>query len=161
MPSIENQARKLVDRLIETTKKESGVHPFTDLEFFSINTIFAIAFGRKFKSIDDPDFKDLTGLIEDGLAYSGIEYDLATYLPIFSIYDFFTGDRAKIRSFVKERRNPSFRKFVKEGLQRSGHNLVKYLNEGHFDLSEDDLTVVFSMLYFDTLYIYILLTFLL
>ncbi|KAG2230638.1 cytochrome P450 [Thamnidium elegans] len=144
LPSIENQAKKLVDRLIETTKKESGVHPYTDLQFFSVNTIFAIAFGRKFESINDPDFKDLKDQIEESMAYSGIEYDLATYLPIFSIYDFFTGVQAKIRRLVEERRNPSFQKFIKEGLQRTDHNLVKYLEEGDFDLSQDDLTVAFN-----------------
>ncbi|GAA5798379.1 hypothetical protein HPULCUR_003781 [Helicostylum pulchrum] len=144
MPSIENHAKRLVDKLIDTTKKESGVHPFIDLEFFSINTIFAIAFGRQFSSVDDPDFKGLTVLIEEGMKYAGMEYDLATYLPIFSIYDFFTGARAKIRSSIKERRDPCFQKFIKEGLQKSDPNLVKYLKEGNFDFSEDDLTVVLN-----------------
>lgn len=146
MGSIEQEASELTDRLIEASKSQNGVNPYKELQLYTMNTIFLICFGKKFKSTQEPDFQLATDLIEKGMKFSGMEYDLATYLPIFSIYDyFFTGNRSEMKKVVKEGRDPFYRRMLKAASDEgSRHNLVKNFKENGFNLSEEEMMVTTS-----------------
>ncbi|KAI7896201.1 cytochrome P450 [Mucor mucedo] len=145
MASIQKQAKKLVDTLIETSKKtKAGSFPFKDLQLYVMNTVTLIAFGRTFPTRDDPKFIEISETIDEGFKLSGVDYDLANYLPIFAIYDYFKGVRSILKRFLKERRDPLFRGLIDDAYHTDGPNLVKYLKENGYDLSEEETMVIFS-----------------
>lgn len=146
MASIQNESRKLVDILVETSKTNVGVFPFKDLQLYFMNTVVLIGFGRRFSSKDDPTFLDVSSTIDEGLTLTGVEYDLANYLPIFSIHDYFKGAQKTLIRYLAERRDPVFHNLIKEAYHADGPNLVKYLEENGYDLSEEEKIVTFSKL---------------
>jgi hypothetical protein len=141
MGSIQEEARDLVSRLIENNKKYGSTNPIKFLELNSLNVIFNICFGRKFDSVDDPDFKEVTEVIELVVKYAGLENDLATYLPILSIVNYISSLQAKIQGFIKNVRDPLFRKLIREASEMELPNVVKSLSENGFDMTEDDKVV--------------------
>jgi hypothetical protein len=144
MESIQKEACDLVSRLIASTEKEGSIDPIKFLELNSLNVIFNLGFGRKFDSVDDPEFKEITEIIELGMKYSGLENDMATFLPVFSIVDYFSSSQATMRNFVKNIRNPAFRKLIREASKKEGPNLIKSLDNEGYDMTEDEKVVFMS-----------------
>lgn len=83
----------------------------------------------------------MTDTIDEAFKLAGLDYDLANYFPIISIYDYFKGTRASLSRYATEKRDPLYRKMIKEGLQSNGPNLVKYLKESDYELSEEETIV--------------------
>jgi hypothetical protein len=141
MDSIQKEARDLVSRFIASTERDGSINPLKYLELNSLNVIFNLSFGRKFDSVDDPEFKELTEVIETTMKYGGVENDMSTFLPIFSIVDYFSGLQAKMRNFIVTRRDPAFRKLIREASKMESPNLIKSLDEDGFNMTEDDKVV--------------------
>lgn len=137
------EAQDLVGRLMASTEKEGSTDPLKYLELNSMNVIFSLGFGRKFNSVDDPEFQELSELVETSMKYAGMDSDLASFLPIVSIFDFFNGTVSKMKNFVTNERDPIFRRLVQEAIEKEGPNLVKSLDDGH-DMSEDEKIVFMS-----------------
>ncbi|KAI7896202.1 cytochrome P450 [Mucor mucedo] len=145
MSSIQNEARKLVDILIDTSDKtKAGIFPFQDLQLYIMNTVTLIGLGKSFPNKDDPKFIELAHTIDEAFRLSGVDFDLASYLPIFIIYDYFKGVRQTFKHFVTEIRDPMFDALIKEAYDAEGPNLVKYLKENNYDLSEEETMVILS-----------------
>ncbi|KAG2210501.1 hypothetical protein INT47_002443 [Mucor saturninus] len=145
MASIQDEAKKLVDALLETSEKTNvGIFPFKDLQLYIMNTVALIGFGRTFPAKDDPTFIDVSSTIDEGFKLSGVECDMANYLPIFTIHNYLTGIRKVLIKYLAERRDPVFGSLIKEAYHADGPNLVKYLKENGYDLSEEETLVIFS-----------------
>ncbi|KAG2196313.1 hypothetical protein INT47_009308 [Mucor saturninus] len=143
MDSIIEESENLVTRFIETTEKEGATDPFKHLELNSLNVVFSATFGRKFDSVHDKEFINLSTMIETSMKFAGLENDLANFLPVVSVIDYFAGTQAKQKSFIKNRRNPVYRKLIEEARASTSPNVIKSLKENGFNLSEDD-TLVFT-----------------
>ncbi|KAI7896199.1 cytochrome P450 [Mucor mucedo] len=132
MDSIRYQAKQLVDTLMDTSDKtKGGIFPFKDLQLYVMNTVTSIAFGRTFSTKDDPTFIEVSGTIDEGFKLSGVDYDLASARKIPSRH-------------LTERRDPVFGNLIKKAHHANGPNLVKYLKENGYELSEKETLVVFS-----------------
>lgn len=142
MKSIEQESYDLVSRLIESSETEGGTDPLKYLELNSMNVMFLACFGRKFNDIKDPEFVRLSTMIEQSMKYAGIENDLANFLPILSIVDYFAGSQATQKKFIKTQRDPIYRQLVEEALTREGPNVVKSLAENGYDFTEDEKIVL-------------------
>lgn len=151
--SISEESARLVNGLLESTAKDGATDPAKYLELNSMNVVYSAAFGRKYESIQDPDFIELSEIIEDSMKLAGIENDLANFLPIVSIVDYFAGTQVKMKHFVKTKVEPTFRKLIREAAQREGSNLVKSLDENGLELSEGEKRVFFCRLSFNGLYV--------
>jgi hypothetical protein len=147
MDSIHKESSDLVDRLIESTGKEGSTNPIKALELNSMNVIFSASFGRKFDTLDDPEFIELSDIAETSLKYAGTENDLANFLPIISIFDYFAGTQVKLKKFIKTRRDPIYRNLIKEASERDGQNLIKSLDEDGFNLTADEKLVFMCKYY--------------
>lgn len=143
MDSIIEESENLVSRFIETTEKEGAANPFKHLELNSLNVVFSAAFGRKFDSVHDKEFINLSTMIETSMKFAGLENDLANFLPVVSIIDYFAGTQAKQMSFIKNERDPAYRKLIAEARTSKNPNVIKSLKENGFNLSEDE-TLVFT-----------------
>jgi hypothetical protein len=106
-----------------------------------MNVVFNIGFGGRFDSIDDPEFKELSELVETTIQYAGLENDLANFLPIVSVFDYFNGSEIKMKSYMKNERDPLFRRLLHQAALKEGPNLVKSLDEDGHDMSEDEKIV--------------------
>ncbi|KAI7873086.1 cytochrome P450 [Mucor mucedo] len=115
MDSIEREANDLVNRCIDHTEKNGGTHPTQFFALNSINVMVSALFGKRFNSVQDPEFIQLSSVVEESIKFSGLESDLANFLPTFSVYNYLTA------------------------AARDGPNAVKYLLESDFDLLEEDL----------------------
>ncbi|KAG2214325.1 hypothetical protein INT47_000881 [Mucor saturninus] len=142
--SIEREANDLVNRCIDHTEKNGGTHPTQFFALNSINVMVSALFGKRFDSVQDPEFIQLSSLVEESIKFSGLESDLANFLPIFSVYNYLTGKEAKMKHHVNQRRNPLYQKLIKEAAAREGPNAVKSLLESDFDLLEEDLITFMS-----------------
>jgi hypothetical protein len=138
MNSIAKEAQDLVSRLIASTEKEGSADPFKFLELNSMNTIFSIAFGRRFGDVDDPEFRSLSELIEQAVKYAGLENDLANFLPIVSILDYFNGLDTRMKNFIKYELDPVILQLLQQALLTEGPNLAKSLDEDGHDMSETE-----------------------
>lgn len=139
IPSINKEAKDLVTRFIESTEKEGGVDPFKHLELNSLNVITETCFSKRFNSVEDPEFIKLSSIVETTMLYCGAENDLANFLPIVSIYDYFFGNHAEKKNFNLNERNPHLRRMVKEATYAKGPNVIKALEDGGFKLTDEEL----------------------
>lgn len=142
MKSIKQESYDLVSRFIKSSETEGGTDPVKYLELNSMNVMFLACFGRKFNDIKDPEFIHLSTLIETSMKYAGIENDLANFLPVFSIVDYFAGSEAEQQNFIKTQRDPVFRQFIKEAVNREGPNVVKSLEENGYHFTEDEKMIL-------------------
>lgn len=137
---IKVETTALVERLITSSAaSKGGVDSFKHLHLNSMNIVFSSAFGKQYKGIDDPEFDELSDVINELISLGSLESDLANFLPIFSLLDYFLGKRAYIMDFFDNKRNPLYRNLIREASNKEGNNLVKLLDE--FELTEDDKLV--------------------
>ncbi|GAA5798502.1 hypothetical protein HPULCUR_003906 [Helicostylum pulchrum] len=146
IPYIHKEAKDLVTRFIKSTEKEGSVDPFKLLELNSMNVITETSFSKRFDSVEDPEFIKLSSIVETTMIYCGAEHDLANFLPIVSIYDYFFGNRAEKKNFNLNERNPYLRRIVKEAAYAEGPNVIKAFEEGGFKLTEDELMALALLL---------------
>lgn len=137
--SIKKETNDLVSRLIHASEEKNGIDPLKYLELSSMNVIFLACFGRRFDTVDDPEFQSLTKLTESDMKFAGIENEMSRFLPILSIYEYlFSKQINDIENFIKEHRDPCFKRFIKEALQCEGPNIVKSLQENGYDFDNDE-----------------------
>jgi GTP-binding protein EngB required for normal cell division len=138
MGSIHKESQDLVSRLIESSQKEGATNPLKYFELNSMNVISLACFGRKFDAVDDPEFIDLSDMVETSIKYAGIENDLANFLPLVSVFDYFAGTQVKMKRFIKKHRDPMYLRLIKEAKVREGPNVVKSLKANGFDFTDDE-----------------------
>lgn len=142
MDSICEESARLVDGFIKSTEKHGSTNPTKYLELNSMNVMFATGYGRKFDSVEDPEFIDLSDIVETSLKFAGLENDMANFLPIASVFDYVAGTQSKMAKFAQTRLDPVFRKLIKAATEAEGPNLVKSLKEEDgSELSDDELRV--------------------
>jgi hypothetical protein len=93
---------------------------------------------KKCESVDDNEFIKLSDLVETGIKYASIENDLENFLPIVSIFDYFTGTQVKMKRFIKKHSDPMYLRLIKEAEVREGPNVVKSLKANGFDFTDDE-----------------------
>lgn len=141
-PSLERESADLVTRFIESTEKEGSINPFHHLTLFSMNVITTALFSKRFDSVHNPNFITLTSIIEQAMKNLGLDNDLSNFLPIISLYDYFFGTQVEQKSFIKNERNPFFRKLIQNATMAEGPNVIKSFAEDGFTLSNDDMLVI-------------------
>jgi hypothetical protein len=52
---------------------------------------------------------------------------LASFLPFLSVVDYFAGSQVKMKRFIKTKRDPVFKRILKEEMLRKDFNVVKSL----------------------------------
>lgn len=140
MGLVEEEAAKLVDRLIAYSKAENGVNPSKHLHLNSLNIVFSIGFGKRYENIEDPEFDHVSECIVRSIMLGSLENDLASFIPAYFIVDYFAGSETVMRNFIENERNPRYRALMAEGLAREGPNVVKSLEE--FNLTADEKLVI-------------------
>lgn len=140
---IQKEAAGLATRLIQASQdSKDGISPLKYLELASMNIIFNVSFGRKFDSIDDPEFHELAHIVETSMELAAAANDLASFVPLLAPVDYFAGSQAKMKKFTDTKLSPTFKKLVKEARSKDTENLVKTLDASDFNLEEDELLVI-------------------
>ncbi|KAK4514757.1 60S ribosomal protein L26A [Mucor velutinosus] len=142
MDSISNESLELVNRLMRATEEDKSVDPMQHFMLQALNVIYKVSFGDRFETIEDPKFHELSSLIEETMMLGGFENDLASFLPILSIVDYFAGSQVKMKHFIKTKRDPVFKRLLKEAMSRDGPNVVKSLEEQKYEFTEEDKIVL-------------------
>ena len=109
-----------------------------------MNVILTMGVGKRAESIDDPLFQSIMSYIDEGLEHANIVKDMRTFLPAFSMVDYFF--QPGMERFVQTSLNPLYGNLVKDALACDADCLVKQLNElDHMD--ETGLIVTLSKLF--------------
>lgn len=139
---IENEASKLAANLINATEEsKEGISPLKYLELCAINFIFNVSFGRTFSSIDDPEFKKITHIVETSMDMAGAANDLASFVPMLAIVDFLHGSQKKMEKFSYEELNPTFEQLVNDAKAKDTPNLVKSF-QSDYKVDGEELRVI-------------------
>lgn len=138
MDDIIHESGELVNRLIAVTEQEGSVYPLKHLELNSMNIVYKAGFGRRFDSIENAEFKQVTDLVQRAIKFAGTEDDMANFLPVFSMVDYFSGNQHRMRKFMDEEYTPKFRSMVREAESSKEYNIVKSILEEGFEMSEDE-----------------------
>ncbi|RCI06239.1 cytochrome P450 2 sub U member 1 [Rhizopus stolonifer] len=144
LDNIKKESADFVHRLIEATEKEGNVNPLKFLELNTMNVIFQACFGRRFDSVDDPEFSKLAHMVETSMKYAGLEEDLPSFLPILSLFNYFSNKTSKWKNFINNERNPIYIKLIEEALKKEEPNVVKSLDENGFPMSMEEKIVFMS-----------------
>ncbi|RCH93775.1 cytochrome P450 1 sub A member 2, partial [Rhizopus stolonifer] len=143
-PNIKEESTNLVTRLIEATEKYGSVDPLKNLELNAMNVILEATFGKRFKSVDDPEFRKLSEIVELSMKYAGLENDLSNFLPIISFVDNYTGRQYKWRKFMTTERNPAYEELIKQAMLKDSPNLMNALEENGYPMTMDEKIVFAS-----------------
>lgn len=144
MSSIENESDSFVERLLEATKTDGCVDPYTLLELNARNIITNVCLGISYKSTKHPDFVFSTKVSEQGARFSNITMDLPQFLPVFSFFTYFLGVEKKMRDFIKNVRDPHLNKMVNAAVIKAGPNIIKAFDEHGFKFTEDERQIIIS-----------------
>lgn len=139
--------KDLVNRCIDDTRDNGSTHPTQFFALNSLNVMVSVLFGKKFESVKDSEFIQLSDIIEESMALSALEKDLANFLPVLSVYDYLTGTKNKMKHHINNNRNPIYQKLIREASTREGPNAIKSLKENGFHLSEEDILVFMCRLF--------------
>lgn len=137
MPTIHREAKDLVARLLESSRKNGSVDPFVDFELYSMNVIATTIFCKRYDTVTNPEFIKLTKVTEQTNINCAVENDLSNFLPIVSLYDYFFGKHAAQRRYVESERNPFLRRLIEEARKEEGPNMIKSFAEDGFELTKD------------------------
>jgi cytochrome P450 len=147
MDLIEQGSSDLVDRLIKATKADGSVNPTKNLELYSLSIISKVTLGKKFESVEDPDFKKTSYIIEEGIKMAGPDYDMPNFLPIFGPLNYYLGVEKKMRDFVKNERDVYFGKYIEESRNNKVENIITaLLYDGETFDKEEVLVIISDML---------------
>ncbi|KAI8982663.1 cytochrome P450 [Pilobolus umbonatus] len=145
---IDEESNALVERLITCTEKEGGISPNHHLEFNTLNFISLALFGKRYESMDDPEYQVVANIPVVINKLIDISNDLSTFLPILTIVNLFKDSGAAMKKFVANERDPVLSRLIEAASKRDGPNLVKAIRGGDFDLDPLDEIVFFSDLLF-------------
>ncbi|KAG2236928.1 cytochrome P450 [Thamnidium elegans] len=144
MDFIYQESDQLANNLIEGTEKESSVCPFDYLDLFSMNIATKINFGKRFESLQDPDYITMSEINKSSVILAGSAKNTCDFFPAFSVIDFFSGKKFRAKQFIKLHHNTFYRYMIQEARLREGTNLIKVLDENNCDSTEDERIVLTS-----------------
>ena len=139
-PILERESDFIVEHLLKTTEEKGSIDVVKPLQFATMNFLFVTCLGKRATSVEDPMFTDVIGIVDINMKMCGVAEDTAWFLPALSFVDTLTGKEAKQKAFIRDRRNPTFRRLIKEALERDEDNLVKnlYALKDESNLLDDD-----------------------
>jgi hypothetical protein len=138
MEDIIRESGDLVNRLMAVTEQEGSVYPLKHLELNSMNIVFKAGIGRRFDSVDNSEFHQVSNLVQRAMKFAGTEDDMANFLPVFSMLDYFSGIQLKMRKFMDDEYTPKFRSMVREAEASRENNIVKSILEEGFEMTEEE-----------------------
>ncbi|ORZ02475.1 cytochrome P450 [Syncephalastrum racemosum] len=138
-----HEADDLVSRLVAD---QDGLDPLKTFQFTSMNIILTTCLGKRAKNMDDPLFRNVVAVVDEGMKLCGADNDMSTFLPIIDIFDVFVRKERGFRDFVEKKRNPLFRRLLKEALEGDSDCLLKsmYDQKDEFELDDDNILVAMN-----------------
>ncbi|KAI9493660.1 cytochrome P450 [Zychaea mexicana] len=139
-PILEREADFIVEHLLKTTEEKGSIDVVKPLQFATMNFLFVTCLGMRATHVKDPLFVDVVSVIDRNMKMCGVAEDTAWFLPILSVLDFVLRKEAKQKAFIKEKRDPLFRRLIKEALESDRDSLVKslYALKDETNLLDDD-----------------------
>lgn len=133
MIPIQREAAALTERLIKYSKEADGIDPVIHLHLNSMNIIYMSAFGKRFDSIEDEEFRTVSESMIESLRLAGPENDISGFFPIFAIVEYLTGKSKIMRDYVEKDRDPLYTRLINEAMTKEEPNLVKEIEKYNFD----------------------------
>ncbi|KAI8982595.1 cytochrome P450 [Pilobolus umbonatus] len=140
---IDNESFALVQRLISSTEKEA-VSPMNDLQLSSLNFISLALFGKRYQSIDDPEFIAASEVVVKSIEFASFDLDLSYFFPIAGVIFRNTSTAEKIRKFIETERDPTMQTLIKNAIEREGDNLIKAIVSDEYDFTPDEVASLTS-----------------
>ncbi|KAI8982601.1 cytochrome P450 [Pilobolus umbonatus] len=143
---IGKESSALVERLISSSEKEA-VSPRNDLELNTLNFISLALFGKRYDSIDDPEFQEISNIIVSTVKLADFGTDISSFFPIVSALFKSANTAAKIQRFVSTERDPVVKRLMRNAMERKDDNLVKAIASDDFDFdNEEEAAIITDLL---------------
>ncbi|KAI9491715.1 cytochrome P450 [Zychaea mexicana] len=145
-PILHHEADFIVKHLLSATIANGHVEVIKPFQAAAMNVVLTTSLGKRATSLQDPLFQDIIGIVDQGMKWAGAAEDMSTFLPILTFLDVIHRKERRMKDFIEKRRNPLFRRLIKESLEGDAHCLVKSLYEckEEFDLDEDAILVTIN-----------------
>jgi hypothetical protein len=144
MDVIEREASLLTERLVEATEKDGSVYPISFLQLNALNVVCSVSVGKSYKTVEDPEFKEIAHMIEVNMLLAGADKDLPSFLPILSPIGFLVEAKTEMKDHIVKIRDPLLKRLISEANVRDGPNIFKRFNEENFPLDDESKLVILS-----------------
>ncbi|KAI8376546.1 cytochrome P450 [Radiomyces spectabilis] len=141
---IQNEADVLLESLMKATEREGGINPVKSLQAFSLNVILTTTLAKRVTSVDDPLFKEIIHVVDEGMKRAAVDNDISTFLPLLSFMNLFSNKIKNMEDFIKNKRDPTFKRLIAEALQGEQDCFVKSFYDSQYALTEDDILVTIN-----------------
>ncbi|GAA5795286.1 cytochrome P450 [Helicostylum pulchrum] len=141
---IYKESSIFVDTVLDASLKNDGIVPFDYLDFYALNTVTNITFGKRFQSQQNTEYRTLCRIAKNVVLFGSVTYNLHDYLPAVSIVQYFYGTQSKMKKFIETERDPIFKKLIDDASETEGINMVKTLDGKSFDLSDEEKVALIS-----------------
>lgn len=143
---LEREADYIVKYLIAATIANGHVDTVKPLQSASMNVVLTTCLGMRAESVLDPLFKEVVAVTDEGMKLAGAAEDMSSFLPILSVLDILFRKERRMRNFAENKRNPLYRRLIREALASDKDCLLKSLYElkDQYNLDDDDIMVTIS-----------------
>lgn len=140
---LEKEATDLVNRLIEDTAHYGSTDPKNILRLSMFNIILSLSVGKRFETIEDPEFAKLNELMHEGITLLLPKYDIAGLIPALYFIDYILGHEKSMKNNVKESRK-LVHQLIEEGLNKKEPNFVKSLQKNYPEMGKMETMVILN-----------------
>jgi hypothetical protein len=110
-----------------------------------MNIVCHVSVGKKYDSLDDPEYKEILYMVEKSLYYAGITFDFPNYFPSLSLFHRMFGIEKKMKDFIQFHRDPLMLKLINVAKVMTDHpNVIRSMEEDHGVLDDEQKVVVLS-----------------
>ncbi|KAI9320634.1 cytochrome P450 [Dichotomocladium elegans] len=144
-PIIHNESNILIDHLTASSIKNQGVDFFKSIQLMSLNVMLLTLFGVRATSTDDPLFKKVIRLVNNGIKLASATEDIKTFFPMMSLLDILLRKEKKMANYVFTERDPVFSMLVADTIKGEQNTFIKHLHELQDErIDEETLMIVSS-----------------
>jgi hypothetical protein len=139
---IESEASALVEHLVDETQREGSVDPRKNIVLNTMNVICHVSVGKKFESTEDPIYKQIMFMVEQGLYFTGFAFDLPNFFPFLSIFYKNFGIEKQMSDFIDNVRDPLMTKLIREAkINKDAPNIIRSIEE-EFGLDDEEQNMI-------------------
>ncbi|KAI8065891.1 cytochrome P450 [Gongronella butleri] len=143
-PILQEEAAAMVVQLL--AYDAASVNPKENAHLLSFNGIMRTCFGRRAETIQDPLFKDIMTMLDEGGKVAGAFSSIGSFLPWLSWVDSLAQSKKKAILFTQEYRDRIFKQLIKDVHHEKTDCMASRLEDirNDYGLDDTDIMVVMS-----------------
>lgn len=142
---LDYEADSIIETLLEDSAANAGLYPVKYFQAAAMNVVLTTILGKRATSMKDPLFLEVVTAVDKGMKFAGVANDVSSFLPILSIMDFLVRKERNMRNFIKNERDPLYKRLIKEALESDKDCLLKSLYKLKEEYELDDTGILITI----------------